>query len=87
MTQFRVTAPAADFTGAVLAVPFKDGVAIVDESATVALAYFRRKGYTVEPVDAAEPVEDEPATGEDDAEPVEDEPAKPARSRGGARTR
>jgi hypothetical protein len=65
--QFKVTAPAEGFTGHKLAVAFKDGVAVVEESAKVALEYFRRKGYTVEPVDA-EPSEPQHAA----AEPVDE---------------
>jgi hypothetical protein len=62
MTAYRITAPADGFTGDVAGVYFRDGVARVDDSdATVraALAYCRRRGYTVAPV--AKSAESEPA--------------------------
>jgi hypothetical protein len=68
MTQYKITAPVAGFNGTVANVVFSQGQALltVDEDAeradgatslpqpNRALAYFQRKGYTVEKVESAE---------------------------------
>ncbi|MEV7793417.1 hypothetical protein AB0O68_15700 [Streptomyces sp. NPDC087512] len=51
MTTFNITAPESQFSGEVAGVVFHRGKATVDseqENATSALAYFRRRGYTVD---------------------------------------
>jgi len=54
--RYRVTAPAGGYSGVSVGVPFRDGVALVDSSEHgAALAYFRRRGYRVEPEAPAEP--------------------------------
>jgi hypothetical protein len=67
MSTYRVTAPARDFNGELGGVRFREGVAEVDgETGKAVLAYCRRKGYAVVPVDPeptepAEPGEQSPA--------------------------
>jgi hypothetical protein len=58
MALFKVTAPTPDFTGEVAGVAFAKSVATVDSGTGQcrrAVAYFRRKGYQVEPVSAEQP--------------------------------
>lgn len=63
MAVLKITAPAGDFSGDFAGVYFRAGVATVDDadpSVAAALAYCRRRGYTVEPAGTAE-VATEPA--------------------------
>jgi hypothetical protein len=56
--RYTITAPERDFTGEVAGVGFARGTATVDSDnpgARAALAYFGRKGYTVEPVEESKP--------------------------------
>lgn len=67
MVAFTVSTPEPGYAGRVGAVEFVDGAATVDEVTHAAeLAYFRVRGYGVEPVEPGEsgPVEDEEATDE-----------------------
>jgi len=51
MAEFKVTAPDEGFSGQVAGVSFTKGTATVDSAGNrAALAYFRRRGYTVEQV-------------------------------------
>jgi hypothetical protein len=50
--EYTVTAPEQGYSGDVAGAVFVDGSATVPESSTAALTYFRRRGYTVEPVGA-----------------------------------
>lgn len=55
--RYTVTAPAAGFSGDIAGVVFRDGTAVAEDGRhKAALAYFRRRGYTVEPESAPEPV-------------------------------
>lgn len=57
MAALRITAPADGFTGDVAGVYFRDGAAKVDDtdpSVRAAVAYCRRRGYTVEDVGGGE---------------------------------
>lgn len=69
--RYRVSTPQGDFRGEVAGVAFFDGSAEVDETRIAALAYFRRRGYHVEAIQAAPA---SPQTG-----PTADAP-KPRRS-------
>lgn len=57
--QYKVTAPAAGFSGDSAGVVFTDGIAVTDDSNRAALAYFRRRGYTVEPETGPDPEQDD----------------------------
>jgi hypothetical protein len=66
MAALKVTAPVDRFTGDVAGIYFRDGTARVDDSdpsVRAALAYCRRRGYTVEP--AGSPAEPESAEQKD----------------------
>jgi hypothetical protein len=53
MTQFKVAAPEAGFSGAVGHIQFANGTAVIDDEANPAeLAYCRSAGYAVEEADA-----------------------------------
>lgn len=70
MGSFKITAPAADFSGEVVGVHFVRGVGTAtDDTDGAALAYFRRRGYVVERADepAAEPSEPSVDLPDDDA--------------------
>lgn len=55
---YTVTAPTEGFTGEIGGVAFHQGAATADDRThRAALAYFRRRGYTIEPASA---VADEP---------------------------
>lgn len=55
MTKFKITAPVKGFRGDLAGLVFRDGAATADGSAdAAALAYCRRRGYTVEPADEVE---------------------------------
>lgn len=58
---YRVTAPVAGYTGTVAGVDLVDGQAVTSDPGAV--AYFRRHGYTVEPVDQVPAEPAEPARG------------------------
>jgi len=87
---YRVTAPVKGVTTTFAGVSFVDSVATVDDSNTAALAYFRRHGYRVEPVETVD--ESAPETskvdssdsgeagGSEDGEQASQETPKPARS-------
>lgn len=52
VAEFYVTAPDGEFAGDVAGVRFSGGSAVADGVRDrAALAYFRRRGYTVEPVE------------------------------------
>lgn len=56
--RYRIAAPAEGHTGVVAGVPFRGGVAELDTDAPgagAALAYFRRRGYSIEPAGDASP--------------------------------
>jgi hypothetical protein len=54
MTKLKITAPVVGFRGDLAGLVFRDGSAIADDSVDrAAVAYCRRRGYTVEPVDGA----------------------------------
>jgi hypothetical protein len=60
--RYRITAPAEGHTGTVAGVAFHDGTAEVDGGERAALAYFRRRGYQVQPVeDGVAPLTARPA--------------------------
>ncbi|MDT0306123.1 hypothetical protein RM780_03990 [Streptomyces sp. DSM 44917] len=68
--RFEITAPAVGFNGEVAGVNFSRGRATADsETDAAALSYFRRKGYTVVPVDAGAP---EPADEQESEQRSED---------------
>lgn len=57
MNQFTVTAPAAGFSGESCGVAFTGGVGHVNDGSKegrAAIEYFRRRGYTLTPVEAEE---------------------------------
>lgn len=57
--RYRITTPVRGFRGEVAGVAFADSKAEVDEDTNArALAYFRRKGYAVEPTEPAAPTEE-----------------------------
>lgn len=54
MTAYTITAPVATFRGDLAGLVFRDGKATADsERDRAALDYCRRRGYTVEPLDAS----------------------------------
>lgn len=82
MALFKVTTPAPNYSGERSGVVFRDGVATVDDSDAMqarALAYFRRRGYGVEPVETVDDSAPETPTV-DSGESGGSEAPKPARS-------
>lgn len=84
--KYRVTAPVKGATATVAGVSFVDSAATVDGENAAALAYFRRHGYRVEPIEepAAPPAEAEvpaEATQPTPAEPTEEPAATRRRTR------
>lgn len=70
--RYRITAPERTHNGVVAGITFHQGQAEVDDTATAALAYFRRRGYGVDPVDRTEPTAETPtpvADGDDAGAP------------------
>ncbi|MBB4931852.1 hypothetical protein F4561_002672 [Lipingzhangella halophila] len=69
--RYDVQAPEAGHNGEVAGVRFYRGSAVVDDSNRAALAYFRRRGYTVTPAEAGDAAEPEgptkPAQGDNKA--------------------
>lgn len=66
--RFTITTPVRGFRGEVAGVAFIDSRAEVDEDANArAIAYFRRKGYGVEPIAERGTAHSEPAPGDDSA--------------------
>ncbi|QVJ03057.1 hypothetical protein KGD82_13565 [Nocardiopsis eucommiae] len=64
MTRYDVTAPVADYNGEVGGVRFYKGRAHVDASTNgAAVAYMRRRGYTLTEVREAEPEKTEASEG------------------------
>jgi hypothetical protein len=60
MALVKVSTPVPDYSGSVGGVHFADGQALVDDETFEAeLGYFRRSGYTVEPVEVE--TKDKPA--------------------------
>jgi len=58
--KFTVTAPVATFNGDVAALVFRDGKATADSRSDArALAYCRRHGYGVEPVEGSQTIDDD----------------------------
>lgn len=58
--RYTITTPAAGFSGDIAGVMFSDGSAVADDTRhKAALAYFRRRGYTVEPESGPEPEQDD----------------------------
>lgn len=51
MAEYRVTAPDKGFSGEAVGVVFSQGSATVPDDKKAALAYFRRRGYKVEPTE------------------------------------
>lgn len=68
--RYRITAPERTHSGVVAGVTFHAGQAEVDDSNAAALAYFRRRGYGVDPV--------EQAKREEPAATVDADPKRPA---------
>lgn len=71
--KIQVTAPLKQFTGTVVGVDFKGGVAEFEsdtDAGRSAYAYFDRAGYRMEPLDEPEPERQTP--------PADDEPYDPA---------
>lgn len=61
MTKFNVAAPEPAYSGAVGAVQFTGGKAVIDEDTNPGeLAYCRAQGYGVEPAEEAEPEPEAP---------------------------
>jgi hypothetical protein len=73
MTLHKITAPVSGYTGTVAGVTLANGTAETDNEA--ALSYFRRHGYSVEPVE-----EPEPDGGQGDDVPLVGPLARPAKS-------
>jgi predicted cobalt transporter CbtA len=74
--RYRITTPVRGFRGEVAGVAFIDSKAEVDEAANArALAYFRRKGYRVDPVEQAPA----PAAAVE-RQPADDEPQRPGKN-------
>ncbi|GFH36628.1 hypothetical protein [Streptomyces pacificus] len=68
MNQFTVTAPVAKFTGESCGVAFKGGTGTVSDASKEgrsAIEYFRRRGYTLTPVETEPEPEQEPDTTPD----------------------
>jgi hypothetical protein len=85
MAAFTVTTPEPGYVGQVGSVVFVDGAATVDEVTYAAeLAYFRDRGYGVEPVDGGEPesveVEDEAQVEDEEPDVEADAPPKKSAS-------
>lgn len=60
--KYTIRTPLPGVTGIHAGINFTGGVATIDDSVkeeAAALAYFQQAGYTIEPVDEPEPVEDE----------------------------
>ncbi|GAA1455453.1 hypothetical protein [Nocardiopsis tropica] len=74
MTLHKITAPVPGYTGTVAGVTLANGVGETDNEG--ALSYFRRHGYTVEPVEET-PVVEQEDDGQGDGEQP---PARPAKS-------
>lgn len=82
MAKFKITAPVEGFRGDVAGLIFRDGSAVADDTTDrAALAYCRRRGYTVEPVDTGSL---EAEGNQDDEADTDDEGADvPVRPRSG----
>lgn len=79
MAQFKITAKNADFNGDRFGVVFKQGVAFVEHTAEVALAYFKNHaGYLVEEI--AHDLDEQVAapTADADTADVDSEPSPDA---------